>query len=433
MEIRDPIHGSISIEKNEVPLIEHPFFQRLRNIKQLGFSEYAFPGATHTRYIHSIGVMSICHRIYDKLFADQSISMQDSLRLKKTLAIAGLLHDIGHAPLSHSTERAMPQVQELHLPLLYDKKFDHRQATHEDYTLKAITDSSFTETLVPLERELGLSRYAIADLILGETNQPEYFTVKGTNYFPLFSRLISSELDADRLDYLLRDSFFCGVSYGNYDLDWIIDNLLIHKQDDQAFLGLFEKAIPTFNDFLLGRYHMFLMVYFHYRAVCLEQMLQKYLENSSQEYQLPASIEEYQKHDDYLLMNVLRKSSDQWAKKISLNRIPAKIFDVYNPSPQQMEIFDSLIEWLQEKQIDYILCSSKNRLSKYQSSSSKNHPFKVISRPSYYSQVKVKNIEDVTDLFNKYSATHEVIRLHCDIDHLTSENRTKLQTIVKEL
>jgi len=114
MEVRDPIHGSIHISENIKKVIKHPFFQRLRNIKQLGFSEYVFPGATHSRFLHSIGVMSVSQKAFDALFPDQSsIELQ---KLKETLKLACLLHDIGHAPLSHATEAAMPQVEELKLP-----------------------------------------------------------------------------------------------------------------------------------------------------------------------------------------------------------------------------------------------------------------------------------------------------------------------------
>ena len=100
MEIRDPIHGSIHILDEFIPIIRHNFFQRLRNIKQLGLSEYVFPGATHSRFLHSIGVMSVGTRAFDKLFADK-LHKEDFRRLKETFKLACLLHDIGHAPLSH--------------------------------------------------------------------------------------------------------------------------------------------------------------------------------------------------------------------------------------------------------------------------------------------------------------------------------------------
>ena len=126
MEIRDPVHGSIKIQKEEVQILEHPFFQRLRNIKQLGFSEYVFPGATHTRYLHSIGVMYVVSKVFDTVFKEVTYN-KDWLRLRETVRLACLLHDIGHAPLSHTTEFVMPQVSELKLPEAFAPKKD-RQA-----------------------------------------------------------------------------------------------------------------------------------------------------------------------------------------------------------------------------------------------------------------------------------------------------------------
>ena len=172
MEIRDPVHGSIHILESEIPIITHDFFKRLRNIKQLGFADYIFPGATHTRFIHSIGVMDIGRRVFDKLFF--SLQKEEGYdRIKETFKLACLLHDVGHAPLSHSTESVMPLLSELEIPKNFltdhEQKFD-RQATHEDYTIKSIADSSFAESFHAVESELGVNRARIAVLIFGRTH-----------------------------------------------------------------------------------------------------------------------------------------------------------------------------------------------------------------------------------------------------------------------
>lgn len=223
MEVRDPVHGSIKILDEEKPIIEHPFFQRLRNIKQLGFSEFVFPGATHTRYIHSIGVMDVSSKVFDQLFKDKILN-PDISRLRETVRLACLLHDIGHAPLSHTTEFVMPPVHKLKLAKRFVSN-DNAQATHEDYTTKIIVESSFAESFKDVEKSFGVNPDNIAELISGNTSEPEYFTYQNINYFPLLHQLVSSEMDCDRMDYLLRDSYFCGVSYGKFDLDWIIDNM----------------------------------------------------------------------------------------------------------------------------------------------------------------------------------------------------------------
>lgn len=429
MEIRDPVHGSIPINDSEIEILEHPFFQRLRNIKQLGFSEYVFPGATHTRYLHSIGVMNVSTLVFNNLFKDQS--SKEILRLKETLRLGCLLHDIGHAPLSHSTESVMPNVSALKLPKQFQEAKD-RQASHEDYTIKSITDSSFTHSFRGVRAEFGVEPNAVAELVVGETKNPEYFTVNGINYFPLLHQLVSSEMDCDRMDYLLRDSYFCGVSYGKFDLDWIIDNLKICPEDNEAYLGISERAISTFDDFLLSRFHMFMMVYFHYRAVCLEQMLSRYFQSATNEYAIPSDIEAYLEHDDAYLMRVLKKSDNVWARRIVMNNIPKKILETFGAVhlPQMHE----LEKFLKSENIDYIKCSSTGRLSKYYSANSpqQHYPMKVM-RESALSKGhrSVKNIQEATDLFQKYSESHAVNRIHCDFEDLKPSAQKKILEIIQ--
>jgi HD superfamily phosphohydrolase len=428
VEVRDPVHGSIPIFDSEIEILEHPFFQRLRNIKQLGFSEYVFPGATHTRYLHSIGVMNVATLVFNNLFRDQT--SREILRLKESLRLGCLLHDIGHAPLSHSTESVMPMVSSLKLPAQFVNK--ERQATHEDYTIKSIIDSSFTNSFTGVKAEFGIDPKAIAELVIGETADSAYFTVNGINYFPLMHQLVSSEMDCDRMDYLLRDSYFCGVSYGKFDLDWIIDNMKVCIENNQAYLGISERAISTFDDFLLSRFHMFMMVYFHYRAVCLEQMLQRYFDSCRNEYAIPFAIEAYLEHDDAYLMRVLKKSDNMWAKRIVMNNIPKKILETFGTVhlPQMLE----LESYLTSENIDYIKCSSTGRLSKYYSANSPQdiYPMKVMRENSLSKNHKtIKNIQEATDLFQKYSMSHAVNRIHCDFDELGPEQKNQILKIIQ--
>ena len=411
MEVRDPVHGSIAIYDEEVPLLIAPFFQRLRNIKQLGFSEYSFPGATHTRYLHSIGVMTIATKAFDKIFYPH-LGRASFQKLRETLRLATLLHDIGHAPLSHSSESVMPPLSSLSLPQRFvNKTLLDRQATHEDYAIKIITDSSFTDSFSSTIKVFAIDPNCIAELIIGETNDPKYFTIKGINYFPLLHQLVSSEMDCDRMDYLLRDSYFCGVSYGQYDIDWIIDNLDSCLIDKTAYLGLNERAIPTFNDFLLGRFHMFLMVYFHYRAVCLEKLLANYFKTAGNEYAIPGNIEEYLYHDDDHLKKVLKNSSNIWAKEIVHNNIPKKIFESFGPS--QLRVLVELENYLTDSKINFLKCSSESRLSKYYESGKEHTKFPMKVIRSFHGTQKLMyfNINDATDLFDKFSHAHSVNRI----------------------
>ncbi|MFT6069660.1 MAG: HD superfamily phosphohydrolase [Bacteriovoracaceae bacterium] len=432
MEIRDPVHGSIHILKEEKPIIQHPFFQRLRNIKQLGFSDLIFPGATHNRFLHSIGVMFVGSKAFDTLFKER-LNNKEVLKLKETFKLACLLHDIGHAPLSHSTETVMPQLSELKIPEQFLKgkdKLKDRQATHEDYTIKSIADSSFAESFKQVEDKFGVERVRIADVIVGHTNSSEYFTIDGVDYFPILHQLVSSELDCDRMDYLLRDSYFCGVSYGNYDLDWLIDNLETCVIDDRAFLGINERAVVTFDDFLLSRYHMFMMVYFHYRSVALEQLLYKYFASSPNEYTIPADIEAYVEHDDNLLMKTLHSSQNKYAKDLVQNKIPKKIYESFNES--QLGTLNKVQEFLEHENIEHIRCSSLGRLSKYYTDDSPSDKFTMkVSRKLFKSKKKQYfNINDSTDLFQKFSNSHAVNRLHCDFDLLDEKKQQAILELI---
>lgn len=432
MEIRDPVHGSIHILNEVKPIIQHPFFQRLRNIKQLGFSDLIFPGATHNRFLHSIGVMFVGNKAFNTLFKDR-LQNKEIIKLKETFKLACLLHDIGHAPLSHSTETVMPQLSELKIPEQFLKgrdKLKDRQATHEDYTIKSIADSSFAESFKQVEEKFGVERVRIADLIVGHTASPEYYTVEGVDYFPILHQLVSSELDCDRMDYLLRDSYFCGVSYGNYDLDWLLDNLETCIIDNRAFLGINERAVVTFDDFLLSRYHMFMMVYFHYRSVALEQLLYKFFATSPEEYKIPADIEAYVEHDDYLLMKVLNNSQNKYAKDLVQNKIPKKIYESFNES--QLGTLNSVQGFLESENIEYIRCSSLGRLSKYYTADSPSDKFTMkVSRQLFKSKEKQYfNINDSTDLFQKFSNSHAVNRLHCDFDLLDAKKQQAILNLI---
>lgn len=437
MEVRDPVHGSIHILDEEVPIIRAEFFQRLRNIKQLGFSEYVFPGATHTRFIHSIGVMHVGSTAFDKLFRDR-LHNKEILRLKETFKLACLLHDIGHAPLSHSTEMVMPSISELKIPhqfLTAEEIKSNRQATHEDYTIKAIVDSSFTESFKLVEKKFGLESKYVADLVLGFTNDPAYFTVEGVNYFGMLHQLVSSELDCDRMDYLLRDSYFCGVSYGSYDLDWMLDNLQPAIIDGEACLGISERAVITFDDFLLSRYHMFVMVYFHYRAVCLEQLLSNYFQTSN-EYKIPANIEDYIEHDDHYLMKVLRMSKNKYANAIVKNQIPEKIYESFNSN--QLSKLEKVQDYIESIGVEYIRSSSTGRLSKYytadtSSNNKRKYTMKVVRTLHEGRKKEYFDINQATDLFSKFSNAHAINRLHLNYTELTDAQKKEISNLINNL
>jgi HD superfamily phosphohydrolase len=316
VHIRDPIHGAIEITADERMLVDSPQFQRLRNVKQLGFADLAFPGATHTRYSHGLGAMAVATKVFDALGPQLDLEPDDRQRFRQTLRLAVLFHDLGHAPLSHATESIMPPAEELRVPeWVYERPLAGRRADHEDYTLKLVLDSGLAAEI--RRRMGGIEPAHVAALICGRAPPGPYpFKSRGRDWLPILRQVVSGELDADRMDYLERDSFFTGVNYGKFDRDWIIQNLAAVEREGRVHLALQHRAVFAFEDFLLSRYHMFLSVYFHATSVGYEVLLQRYCQTSGGEYALPADVDEYLAHDDVALISALRASKNPWARRV---------------------------------------------------------------------------------------------------------------------
>jgi HD superfamily phosphohydrolase len=314
MHIRDPIHGAIELTPDERALVDSPQYQRLRNVKQLGFADLAFPGATHTRYAHGLGAMAMATKVFDAVAPQLALDADDRARFRQTLRLAVLFHDLGHAPLSHATEAIMPPVADLRVPE-WARESGTRRAGHEDYTLKLVLDSALAAEIRRRFSSSGIEPEHIAGLICGRPPPGAYpYRSGGRDLLPVLRQVVSGELDADRMDYLQRDSFFTGVNYGKFDADWIVQNLAAVQRDDRVYLGLQHRAVFAFEDFLLSRYHMFLSVYFHSTSVGYEVLLQRWCESG--EYTLPADVDEYLQHDDVALLGALRASSNPWARRI---------------------------------------------------------------------------------------------------------------------
>src|SRR5688572_5716137 len=149
MRIRDPIHGTITLGDEEKTVLDSPFYQRLRHIKQLGFGDLAFPGATHTRHAHCLGAMHVATRLFDAVATRAELSRPTYLRFRTAVRLAVLCHDLGHMPLSHASESIAPPRRSLGLPDWLGGRTDppERLASHEDYTAKILLDSSLTTLL----------------------------------------------------------------------------------------------------------------------------------------------------------------------------------------------------------------------------------------------------------------------------------------------
>jgi HD superfamily phosphohydrolase len=220
-------------------LIDSAEFQRLRRIRQLGLAHFAYQGAEHSRFTHSLGAFHLASRILAKLGIKYSISANDQIAVRA----AALLHDIGHGPFSHVVE----SIFGFH---------------HEDLTVAAVASD---------ETEIGrlLSAYS------NELPSRVAAIIDGTFRPMALAQLVSSQLDVDRMDYLLRDSLMTGVKYGVFDLEWIIKSLEINTHADQLYISA--QGIYAVEDYLQARYYMFRQVYFHRTLRAAEAVLRSLL------------------------------------------------------------------------------------------------------------------------------------------------------------
>ncbi|MGB9845538.1 HD domain-containing protein [Methanothermobacter tenebrarum] len=253
--IRDSIHGNLQIEDFEIRLIDTPPVQRLRRIRQLGFTNLIYPGANHTRFEHSIGTMHLSSQLADQLGLDK--------HKKSILRVSALLHDLGHGPFSHVSEAVIPE-------------------SHEELTIKVIRES------------------VISDILMEEFDLDEIeATLKGEG---VLGQAISGEIDVDRMDYLLRDSHYTGVAYGIIDVERLIQNIKI--EDD---LILDKKGVPAAESMLLARYFMYPSVYQHHTTRIVNSMFRRCLKRLIMEDKIdPKRIYHY---DDMDIITMCRRET----------------------------------------------------------------------------------------------------------------------------
>jgi len=430
MEIRDVIHGSIVVDASELPILDSKYFQRLRQIKQMGFAEYSFPSATHNRYVHSLGAMHVATLAFESIFKRRP-TLQ---KFRAVVRLAALLHDVGHGPLSHTSEIAMPDFKSLGLPSFMGGKQKSRKATHEDYTLKMILDSGLTPLIEKAGNLFGFKPIHVASLIEPriDLGNDSFFELPGevlgekaqerVNLKPILHQLISSELDADRMDYLRRDSLHAGVSYGQFDFNWIVSNLTFYldSESKKCYLALAHRALYAFEDFLISRFHMFLMVYFHHKSVIFDEMLGQYFASPECNYHLPSDIEEYCLYTDAHLFSHLTEHSNPlthpWAKRIIEKSPYRMLIEIHSGIPatrtahlEQQQLLNQIEKDLNDRAVPYLRVTSTGELSKY---------FRRPEDPIFvhynnlYSAPSFIPLQQCTDLFQKYSEKRSITRLY---------------------
>lgn len=240
MRIRDVIHGDIDINEDIfIDLIETKEFQRLRNIKQIGLSYVSFPTAEHSRFSHSIGVYHLATRMIEVLENKTNIDLDDNDCL--SLRIACLLHDVGHGAFSHTSEEFFG-------------------FNHEQYSIDIIKSSD-----TQINQVLNKYNPNLIDTVVS--------FIKKDHPHNILNEILSGTVDVDRMDYLLRDSYFAGVKYGEVDIDRLF-NVIDIKENQLVF---HEKGLKAVEDFIMSRYNMFSQVYLNKKALAYEVLVREIL------------------------------------------------------------------------------------------------------------------------------------------------------------
>lgn len=246
--IRDPIHGYIEIDELAIEIIDTVEMQRLRRIRQLGFSYLVYPGANHTRFEHSLGTYHLMNVLLDTL----GVSKEE----EKELLVASLIHDVGHGPYSHATESVIKKVTGRSHEDVEDVIFEHVKEKKKEVT-----------TIAEVLEEHRMDKRKIMGYIKGE--RAEYGGEMD------FSKILNGEIDVDKMDYLVRDSYYTGVAYG------VVDNIRLIQGLDfvNGSLVITEKGILPAEYLLFSRFLMYPTVYNHHTSRIAQLMFLKAVEH----------------------------------------------------------------------------------------------------------------------------------------------------------
>ncbi len=289
LSFRDPIHGFIRADELETALIQSRPLQRLRFIRQLGLTFLIFPGAEHSRFSHALGTMHLAGRVYDALAAKSGglLPAAPDCRERRLVRVAALMHDVGHAPYSHTSED------------LFEEPIDH-----EEMTCRLLD----TEEVREIFRRHGndLDSRDVQQLLRKEAAGPGR----------LLSDVITSELDVDKMDYLRRDSLYCGVEYGSYDLERLIDTLapIEDPVGGQWRLGVDHGGVHALEALVMARYYMFTQVYFNVTGKVMELHFNEWLASTGLRWPVEAGA--FLDQDDVTVYHSMRQSDNRHARAI---------------------------------------------------------------------------------------------------------------------
>lgn len=327
-QIRDTLHDYISVSNDEIKIINHPVFQRLRNINMLGTTYMVYPGATHTRFAHSLGVMHLSSRIFDEIIGKNTNKIdweyKEIKKQRQMLRIASLLHDIGHGPYSHVSDNLFATVV----------------GSHEKMSANLIRQTSLSTIIDEIGAKYGgFNNREIAGLIEG----------KNSSRFNLIKRIFSGNIiDADRLDYLLRDSLMLGVKYGKFDLEHLIRSMNIDFTQAEPILAIEKKGVYALEEFMLARHFMFAQVYTHKTRRIYDKILERCMKCMLPSNILPIREEDFIKWDDHRVMEFIRNNpniyNDMFLNRGHLKLIYEKIINFDNDDRSILDKIISSIE-----------------------------------------------------------------------------------------
>jgi len=330
---KDPVHRYVHVKDQLIwDLINTAEFQRLRRIRQLGTSFFTFHGAEHSRFNHSLGVYEVMRRIVDKIQGKENWTAEERMLCLS----AALLHDVGHGPFSHSFEKVF-------------------HTDHEEWTKKIL--------LGPTEINGVLGR--ISDDFAKQVSE----IIDKTHENKLLTSLISSQIDADRMDYLLRDAYYTGVNYGNFDMERILRVMRIHED----FVVIKYSGMHAVEDYIMSRYQMYWQVYFHpvtrSSEVILRKVFQraKVLHNSGYPFRSPpillqsllegkATLKDYLKLDEAVILYYFQtwlEEEDSILVDLCDRFINRKLYKYveFDPS-KQMKLWPELIQLFNQLGVD---------------------------------------------------------------------------------
>jgi HD superfamily phosphohydrolase len=284
--IYDPIHRFIELDAGEVALLEAPVVQRMRRLRQLGLAYLAYPSAEHSRFSHALGALAVGTRVLDALrtHSPEAFASEADFAAQRRLVRASLLlHDVGHGPFSHASETVLG-------------------VRHETRTAEILALPEIARTL----EGLNLDRAEVLALITGSKTR-----------YPVLRELVSGpNLDADRMDYLLRDAYFTGVGSGGYDSEQLIASLRVFEIDGRQELGVDGRGVVALESFVLARYMMFASVYFHHTTRAFERVLGDVLRALWTDPRRLDDITAYLDWDDFRVIDAIRDDPSDAARAL---------------------------------------------------------------------------------------------------------------------